>query len=484
MGLTCCQSLLDQQLSLTTKILWLLASFKAIANGIFVSCSAGNTGPSESTLSNTAPWIMTVGASSLDRSFPTMVKLGNGQTFEGSSLYVGKGTKQLPLVYGKTAGGEEAEYCIAGSLNRKLVRGKIVVCQLGKNGRLVKGEVVKMAGGAGMLLINNEHQGEEVLTQAHILPDSALGASNGKAVKRYMNSTDSPTASIIFKGATYGNRAPILAAFSSRGPNLVGLDVIKPDVTAPGVNILAAWPSMASPSKLQTDKRKVMFNIISGTSMACPHVSGIAALLKSRNKSWSPTAIKSALMTTAYVTDNKGSPILDIASNSSATSFAFGSGHVDPEKASDPGLIYDITPEDYINYLCSLKYKDSQISLFVDNFTCPKHSTMQASDLNYPSFPVNFKKSAQNIPVTYRRIVTNVGAPKSTYRLLVEEPKGLLVIVKPKILSFKKLGEKMSYKVSFIGLRRKKPAATSSFGSLVWVSGKYKVRSPIAASWK
>ncbi|XWS77129.1 hypothetical protein CRYUN_Cryun01aG0235500 [Craigia yunnanensis] len=189
-------------------------------------------------------------------------------------------------------------------------------------------------------------------------------------------------------------------------------------------------------------------------------------------------------MTTAYVTDNKGSPILDIAFNSSATPFAFGSGHVDPERASDPGLIYDITPEDYVYYLCSLKYNDSQISLFTDNFTCPKHATMQPGDLNYPSFAVNFNSSAQNITVPYKMTVTNVGAPKSTYKVLVEEPKAISVIVKPKILTFKKLGEKLSYKVSFIGLKRTKSIAASSFGSLVWVSGKYRVRSPIAASWE
>ncbi|XVE73959.1 hypothetical protein DITRI_Ditri11bG0160200 [Diplodiscus trichospermus] len=417
-----------------------LVSFQAIANGIFVSCSAGNEGPFKSTVKNTAPWIMTVGASSLDRSFPAIVKLGNGQTFEGSSLYVGKGTKQLPLVYGKNAGGQGAEYCLVGSLNPKLVQGKIVVCQRGKNGRAEKGELVKKAGGAGMVLINTELQGEELVADSHVLPASSLGASDGKAIKKYMNSTKSPTASIVFKGTTYGNRARIVAALSSRGPNIAGLDVIKPDVTAPGVNILAAWPAITSPTELKSDKRRVLFNIITGTSMSCPH----------------------------HMSQT-------IAFNSSATPFAFGSGHVDPERASDPGLIYDITPEDYVYYLCSLKYNDSQIALFADNFTCPKHSTMQPGDLNYPSFAVNFKSSDQNITFTYKRTVTNVGAPQGSYKVLVEEPKGVSVIVKPNILPFKKLGEKLSYKASFIGLKRTKPVASSSFGSLVWVSGKYKV---------
>ncbi|KAK6239933.1 hypothetical protein QUC31_005402 [Theobroma cacao] len=394
------------------------------------------------------------------------------------------GTKQLPLVYGKTAGGQGAEHCIAGSLNRDLVQGKMVVCQRGENARTENGEVVKMAGGAGMLLINTENDGEELLADSHVLPASSLGDSAGKAIKKYMNSTKSPTASIVFKGTTYGNRAPTLAAFSSRGPNLVGLDVIKPDVTAPGVDILAAWPAITSPSELKSDKRRVLFNIISGTSMSCPHVSGIAALLKSKHKDWSPAAIKSALMTTAYVADNKGTPILDVASGSSATPFGLGSGHADPERASDPGLIYDISPKDYIYYLCSLKYTDSQISGFVYNFTCPKDAIMQPGDLNYPSFVVNFKSSAaENITLTYHRTVTNVGTPKSTYDVLVEEPEGVSVVVTPKVLTFNMLGEKLSYKVTFTGLKRTKPVAASSFGSLVWVSGNYRVRSPIAASW-
>jgi hypothetical protein len=212
-----------------------IASFGAVQNGVFVSCSAGNSGPSSSTVGNTAPWIMTVAASYIDRSFPTKVKLGNGQTFEGSSLYSGKRTnKQLPLVYARTAGGQGANLCIDGSLSPKLVKGKIVVCERGINSRTQKGEQVKNAGGAGMLLLNTEDEGEELFADPHILPATSLGASAGKAVKNYVSSAKNPTASIVFKGTVYGNTAPAMAAFSSRGPSFVGRDVIKPDVTAPG----------------------------------------------------------------------------------------------------------------------------------------------------------------------------------------------------------------------------------------------------------
>ncbi|KAE8722167.1 Subtilase family protein isoform 1 [Hibiscus syriacus] len=408
-----------------------IASYYAFKSGIFVTFSAGNRGPRSYTVVNTAPWIMTVASSTVDRSFPAIVKLGN-----------------------------DAEYCVPGSLNPKLVNGKLVICQQGMVQRIEMGEEVKLAGGAGMLIMTP--QGEDPSTNVHVLPAVMLGALASEAVLKYVNTTKGPIASIVFKTTTYGTRAPKVATSSSRGPNSVGLDVIKPDVTAPGVNILAAWPAETSPSRLQSDNRRVLFNIISGTSMACPHVSGIAALIKSKHKDWSPAAIKSALMTTAYTMDNRGKPIKDLAFDSMASPFVFVQAMLIPSKL----LI--------------------QIALFEEGFrSCPMEAaTMQPGDLNYPSFAVNFKRKAQNVTVTYKRTVTNVGIPRSTYKVSVEVPKGVSVTIRPKVLSFKKMNEEVSYKVSFIGLSRKKTVASSSFGSLVWVSGKYRVRSPIAVTWK
>ncbi|GLU00564.1 hypothetical protein SLE2022_179220 [Rubroshorea leprosula] len=455
------------------------AAFTGIQRGIFFSLSAGNEGPH--TVGNTAPWLMTVAASYTDRSFPTIVKLGNRQIFEGISLYSGKSLKELPIVYGPTAGKKFAQYCVPGTLSPKLVKGKVVVCeQIGGFDQYQQAEHVKSVGGAATVIFPVKPV--ELGALPYISPAVSMGYKARKPILSYLNSTKSPTASLTFEGTVYGKRAPMIAAFSSRGPNPVSLDLLKPDLTAPGVNILAAWPSITSISEEEGDKRRVMFNLMSGTSMACPHVSGLAALLISRHKEWSPAAVKSAMMTTAYNLDNRGSPIKDVYNGGPATPFAIGSGHVDIQKASDPGLLYDIHPHEYLHYLCSLNYSPSQIALFDRNFTCPKKTTMQPGDLNYPSFAVPFK--SEDVTITYRRTVTNVGNPPvGTYKVQVEEPIGISVRVKPNILSFKMHGQKLQYKVSFTVKRRLIESDDSSFGSLTWVSEKYAVRSPIVITW-
>ncbi|MCI11198.1 subtilisin-like protease-like, partial [Trifolium medium] len=135
-------------------------------------------------------------------------------------------------------------------------------------------------------------------------------------------------------------------AFSSRGPNALNPEILKPDVTAPGLNILAAWSPAAGN----------MFNILSGTSMACPHVTGIATLVKAVHPSWSPSAIKSAIMTTATILDKRHRPISVDPEQTRANAFDYGSGFLNPLRVLNPGLIYDSEPTDFITFLCSLGY--------------------------------------------------------------------------------------------------------------------------------
>ncbi|KAJ0245360.1 Subtilisin-like protease [Hirschfeldia incana] len=464
-----------------------IAAFGAMQKNIFVSCSAGNSGPAKSTVSNGAPWLMTVAASYTDRTFPAIVRIGTGKKLVGSSLYKGKDFKNLSLVFNTTAGGGSgAEFCIRNSLKRELVEGKIVVCLRGAGGRTAKGEEVKQKGGVAMLLVSRETEGEELLADPHVLPAVSIGYSDGIVLLKYLvgggGAANATVASIGFRGTTYGARAPMVAAFSSRGPSVAGPEIVKPDIAAPGMNILAGWSPYSSPSLLRSDPRRVQFNIISGTSMACPHVSGIAALIKSVHGDWSPAMIKSALLTTASTTDNRNQPIGDVGAgpNSAATAFDFGAGHVDPTRAVDPGLVYDLSDVDYLNYLCSLKYTGERILLFSGtNYTCPA----TPGDLNYPSFAVNLANGAKLKAVrSYKRTVTNVGPPACEYMAHVEEPKGVEVRVEPKVLKFQKVRERLSYTVTFVAEASRD--STSSFGALVWISDKHKVRSPIAVTWE
>ncbi|CAN8295995.1 unnamed protein product [Cochlearia groenlandica] len=457
-----------------------IAGFGAMQKNIFVSCSAGNSGPTQSTVSNGAPWLMTVAASYTDRTFPAIVRIGTGINLVGSSLYKGKSFKNLYLAFNRTAGGDSggAEFCFGNSLKRELVEGKVVICLRGGNGRTAKGDEVKRNGGVAMLIVSRESEGEELLADPHVLPAVSIGYSDGKTLLDYIAGAANPTVtSIRFRGTSYGATAPIVAAFSSRGPSVAGPEIVKPDISAPGLNILAAWSPLSSPSLLRSDPRRVQFNIISGTSMACPHISGIAALIKSVHSDWSPAMIKSALMTTATTIDNRNQPIGDMGGVGLATAFDFGAGHVDPSRAVDPGLVYDISTVDYLNYLCSLNYTSERILLFSGTpYTCP--TTNHPGDLNYPSLAVNF--FMMKTTVRYKRTVTNVGSPECEYKVRVEEPKGVKVRVEPKVLQFKKMREMLSYTVTFVS---KASTNSSSFGSLVWICDMYQVRIPIAVTW-
>lgn len=337
-----------------------------------------------------------------------------------------------------------------------------------------------------MLLVSRVTEGEELLADPHVLPAVSIGFSDGMVLLKYIAgggvAANAAVASIRFRGTEYGARAPMVAAFSSRGPSVAGPEIVKPDIAAPGMNILAGWSPFSSPSLLRSDPRRVQFNIISGTSMACPHISGIAALIKSVHGDWSPAMIKSALLTTASTTDNRNQPIRDVGAgpNSAATAFDFGAGHVDPTTAVDPGLVYDLSTVDYLNYLCSLNYTSERILLFsATNYTCPA----TPGDLNYPSFALNLANGAKLKTVrSYKRTVTNVGSPACEYMAHVEEPKGVEVRVEPKVLKFQKVRERLSYTVTFVAEASR--SSSSSFGALVWISDKHKVRSPIAVTWE
>ncbi|KAF9619000.1 hypothetical protein IFM89_003903 [Coptis chinensis] len=348
-----------------------IAQFGAMEHNVLVSAAAGNDGPTLGTVTNIPPWITTVGAGTIDRKFPADLVLEDGSVFTGVSLYSGPALpkkKFFPLVYAgnlsKSGSGINfGALCLPGHLDPKLVSGKIVVCERGSIPRALKGEVVKNASGVGMVLANVGDLGESLIADAHVIPTTAITVSAAKKIYLYLAESKDPRATIVFRGTELNvNPAPVVAGFSSRGPNQISDHIIKPDLIGPGVHILAAWPSGVGPTTLPSDKRETSVNILSGTSMSTPHISGVAALLKAAHQDWSPARIKSAMMTTSYVVDHNGKQLVDDSTGDLATMWHYGSGHVDPEKAVDPGLVYDLGVDDYIDFLCASGYSKDGIA--------------------------------------------------------------------------------------------------------------------------
>ncbi|XP_050229415.1 subtilisin-like protease [Mercurialis annua] len=452
-----------------------LGAFAAIRKGIFVSCSAGNSGPDPSSLSNEAPWILTVGASTVDRAIRATVLLGNNTQLNGESLYQPTDFSSYPLVY---AGAllnrtESSAYCDPGSLKNVDIRGKIVLCERGGSFESVdKGQEVKDNGGSAMILMNDEYDGYVTEAEFHVLPASHVSYIAGLAIKSYINSTLSPTATILFKGTVTGlPEAPQLADFSSRGPSAASPGILKPDIIGPGVRILAAWP-------VSVDNTTNRYDMISGTSMSCPHLSGIGALLKNSHPEWSPAAIKSAIMTTARLVNLGDSPITDQEFVSS-TVFDIGAGHVNPSKANNPGLIYDIQPDDYIPYLCGLGYSDKEVGLIVQQTVkCSNVSSIPEAQLNYPTFSITLGST----PKTYTRTVTNVGNSNSVYQIEYRAPQGVNVTVTPDKLSFSGVNQKATYSITFS--KSGNVGGNFAEGYLNWVADELNVMSVIAVTFE
>ncbi|XP_061342128.1 subtilisin-like protease SBT1.6 [Gastrolobium bilobum] len=466
-----------------------IGSYGAVARGVFVSSSAGNDGPNGMSVTNLAPWLTTVGAGTIDRDFPAQVILGNGRRLSGVSLYAGvalKG-KMYQLVYPGKSGVLGDSLCMENSLDPNVVKGNIVVCDRGSSPRVAKGLVVKKAGGVGMILANGISNGEGLVGDAHLLPACAVGANEGDAIKAYISSSKNPTATLDFKGTVLGIKpAPVLASFSARGPNGLNPQILKPDLIAPGVNILAAWTDAVGPTGLDSDSRRTEFNILSGTSMACPHVSGAAALLKSAHPDWSPAAVRSAMMTTATLMDNRNQPMIDEATGNGSTPYDFGAGHLNLGLAMDPGLVYDITSNDYVTFLCANGYGPKLIQVITRTpASCPAKKPLP-ENLNYPSFVAMFPVTSRGLASKmFTRTVTNVGPANSVYRVRVDsQPNGVTVTVRPSRLVFSETVKKRSFVLTVTANTRNLKLGPSGavFGSLSWTDDKHVVRSPIVVT--
>ena len=429
--------------------------------GVFVAASAGNSGPASGTVAHPSPWITTVAAGTHNRDGQGSVTLGNGATYTGASVATPVGP--APLIDSTAAGlagapAGDVELCVPGTLDPAKVSGKIVLCLRGVIARVDKSRAVLEAGGAGMVMYNNPDS--SLNADFHFVPSVHVNAAAGLAIKAYA-ATPGATATINQSTIVYNAPAPFTASFSSRGPLLAGGgDLLKPDVIAPGQDILAA---VAPPGNAGRD-----FNLYSGTSMSSPHVAGLAALLMQKHPAWSPMAVKSALMTTGTDVLDGGTPA---PNTNPVLIFRQGAGHVRPNGAADPGLVYDSDVLDWLAFLCGS-------TTGVNPATCTALASagysFDASDLNVPSIAIGDLAGIQ----TVTRRVTNVGGSPATYNATVTGMSGFTTVVTPSSLTLAP-GETKEFEVTFTRTTAALNAYTG--GQLTWSDGTHSVRSPIVA---
>ncbi|EFH40852.1 subtilase family protein [Arabidopsis lyrata subsp. lyrata] len=421
-----------------------IGAFHAMAKGILTVHSAGNSGPNPSTVVSVAPWVLSVAATTTNRRLLTKVVLGNGKTLVGKSVnaFDLKG-KKYPLVYG--------DY-----LKESLVKGKILVSRYS-----TRSEVAVAS-------ITTDNRDFASISSR---PLSVLSQDDFDSLVSYINSTRSPQGSVLKTEAIFNQSSPKVASFSSRGPNTIAVDILKPDISAPGVEILAAYSPLSSPSDDRSDERHVKYSIMSGTSMACPHVAGVAAYIKTFHPEWSPSVIQSAIMTTAWRMNATGT-------EATSTEFAYGAGHVDPVAALNPGLVYELDKTDHIAFLCGLNYTSKTLKLISGEVVTCSGKTLQRN-LNYPSMSAKLSGSNSSFTVTFKRTVTNLGTTNSTYKskIVLNHGSKLNVKVSPSVLSMKSVKEKQSFTVTVSGSNLDPELPSSA--NLIWSDGTHNVRSPI-----
>ncbi len=315
-----------------------MAFLDAYDAGVFVAASAGNSGPASDTTAHRGPWVTTVAASTENRAFQNSVTLtgdgGASLTLSGASITAGVGPAPVMV---------PADVQCNTPLTAGSAAGMIVVCQRGVTGRAEKGYNVLQGGAVGMILYNQAANVTDLETDNHFLPATHIQFSDGTQVLNFISSHTNVQASLT-AGAKVSAQGDVMASFSSRGGLGQTLGVSKPDITAPGVQILAGHTPqhVPPPAGVAEGPEGELFQAIAGTSMSSPHIAGAGALLKALHPDWTPGQIKSALMTTAWTQVVKEDGVTP------ATPFDDGSGRVDLNKAGDPGLTFDVTTADYL----------------------------------------------------------------------------------------------------------------------------------------
>ncbi len=448
----------------------------AAAAGVFVATSAGNTGPAN-TVAHNSPWLMTVGNSTHDRFLGATLTLGNGAQFIGAS-FQNTGLASTPMILSTEAGllplasltaneqnalrlcfnaADRANAGLLGTttpnaaLDPAKVAGKVVVCDRGTNDRVNKSAEVLAAGGVGMVLINTS--ANTLNADLHSVPSIHLAHTDRTAVRTYAAGGAGTGAFSIGRTQVPGFAfAPVMNNSSSRGPNRADADVMKPDITGPGTDILAA---VSAPLSL-ADRNAVMAGTLippqaeanyTGTSMSSPHVAGAGALLKQAKPGWSPYAIKSALMTSALQSVKLANGTPD------PSYFGYGAGHLNPNGALDTDLVYDTSNADHAAYF------NGAIGGAALNLASMARGTLVGT-------------------TTFNRTLANKGASAITVNAS-SALTGFNVVVNPASLTIP-AGASRSFSVTLT--RTSATVGTYAFGHLTWTDASNPaktVRSPI-----
>ena len=456
----------------------LMAAAKA---GVFTAVAAGNEGPVLGTIGSPAgsPWIITVAASSREGNHSV-----EAMRVDSPSAVAGKYAVKEASFTPDLADSDpiEAELVLVDDEDETLTDGTDGTtfdgCEELQNSADLSGKIAYIQRGGcsfDIKISNAEDAGAIAVVVFNIvgdpivmtgppgvvdIPALMVGQADGNLILDEINAGEIVNVildkSFFLSVSDTGN---VMGSFSSRGPAPVQ-DVLKPDVTAPGINILAGFtPDSANSMSGES------FAFLTGTSMSMPHVAGIAALLKQAHPEWSPSILRSALMTTAYQNVNQQD------GETPANPFDFGAGHIDPNRAVDPGLVYEVMNDEFDAYACGIA------SPAIDQLRCDDLAaagfSFEASNLNQPAIALSRLTNTRTI----RRRVTNVGELQESYQVEVSPPVGITVSVSPASITLSP-GQSMSFDVTFV--YESGPLDLWRFGSITWRSADHSVRSVLA----
>lgn len=421
-----------------------LAFEGAAEAGMFIAASAGNSGPGASTVAHNSPWLTTVAATT-HTAFENTLVLGNGEEYVGASIS-SQAVPSTPLVTAESsvvAGGdaEDASLCGPDTLDPAKVAGTMVVCLRGGYDRTAKSAEVERAGGVAMVLANPAEGSLDA--DFHAVPTVHVSHEATPAIVAYAETPGATGAIVLGNQTGVETPVPQVGGFSSRGPATANdSDLLKPDIAAPGVSVLAA---VAPPSN--SDRR---FDLYSGTSMAAPHISGLAAFMLGEHPQWGPMDVKSAMMTTA-------SSVLDADGAESSDWFAQGAGQVRPTRFFDPGLFVTSTGRDWRGFITG-QGLDTGVP------------ALAAKDLNVPSLAQSAVTGTTEFTRTFR------ATRKGTWRIASAVP-GFRVTTSPTVVRARRANDLVE--VTFTMTRTDAALGEWTKGAIT-LSGPTEVRLPVA----